>query len=68
MMCVPISESTYIYVDNMWIIHNTSKPESTPKKKCHETAYNAVCNSVAMQETLTGHKDQKTLQLTYQPR
>ena len=32
MMETPISEATYFYGDNMLVIHNTSKPESTLEK------------------------------------
>ena len=39
----------------MLVIHNTSKPESTLKKKCNAIAYQAVTESVAMGETLTWH-------------
>ena len=52
---IPISWASYVYGDNMLIIHNTSKPESTLKKKCNAIAYHAVGKSVAMEETLTGH-------------
>eukprot|EP00978_Attheya_sp_CCMP212_P014462 scaffold36889_cov64-Attheya_sp.AAC.3 len=33
MMGVPISGPTYIYGDNMSVIHNTQRPESVLKKK-----------------------------------
>ncbi len=33
MMGVPIAGPTYIYGDNMPVIHNTQQPESTLKKK-----------------------------------
>ena len=33
MMGVPLTGLTYIYGDNMSVIYNTSRPESTPKKK-----------------------------------
>ena len=36
----------------MLVIHNTSKPESTLKKKCNALAYHSV---LAVGETLTGH-------------
>ena len=39
----------------MLVIHNTSKPESTQKKKCNAIAYHAIHESVAMGGTLTGH-------------
>jgi hypothetical protein len=33
MMGVPIAGPTYIYGDNMSVIHNTQQPESTLKKR-----------------------------------
>ena len=38
MMGVPVEEPTYVYVDNMSVVHNSSRPESTLKKKS-----NAIC-------------------------
>ena len=55
MMGVPISGPTYMYGDNMSVIHNTQRPESTLKKKSNSICYHAVRESVAMGETLTGH-------------
>jgi hypothetical protein len=55
MMGVPLSGPSYIYGDNMSVIHNTQQPESTLKKKSNSICYHAVWESVAMQESLTGH-------------
>ena len=55
MMGVPLSGPTYIYGDNMSVIHNTQTPESTLKKKSNEICYHAVRESVAMGESLVGH-------------
>jgi len=55
MMGVPICGSTYMYGDNMSVIHNTQKPESTLKKKSNSICYHAVREAVAMGETLTAH-------------
>jgi hypothetical protein len=55
MMGVPISGPTYIYGDNMSVIHNTQSPESTLKKKSNSICYHAVRESVAMGESLTTH-------------
>ena len=55
MMGVPISGPSYIYGDNMSVIHNTQRPESTLKKKSNSICYHAVRESVAMGECLTGH-------------
>ena len=54
-MGVPISGATYVYGDNMSIIHNTQRPESTLKKKNLAICYHAVHEAVAMGEILTGH-------------
>ena len=55
MMGVPLSGPTYIYGDNMSVIHNTQRPESTLKKKSNSICYHAVRESVAMGESVTGH-------------
>jgi len=46
---------SYIYGDNMSVIHNTQRPELTLKKKSNSVCYHAVRESVAMGESLTGH-------------
>ena len=55
MMGVPIAGPTYMYGDNMSVIHNTQRPESMLKKKSNSICYHAVRESVAMGEMLTGH-------------
>ena len=55
MMVVRISGLTYIYGDNMSVIHNTQLPESTLRKKSNSICYHAVRELVAMGESLTGH-------------
>lgn len=55
MMGVFIDGPSLIYGDNMSVIHNTQRPESTLKKKSNSIAYHAVRESVAMGESLTGH-------------
>ena len=55
MMGVKLSGPTYVYGDNMSVIHNTQKPESTLKKKSNSICYHAIRESVAMGESLTGH-------------
>ena len=54
-MGIPISEASYVYGDNMLVIRNTSRPESSLKEKGSEIAYHAIHKSVAMGATLTGH-------------
>ena len=44
MMGIPIEEPTYIYGDNMSVLYNMSKPESTLKKKSNSIAYHFHCN------------------------
>jgi hypothetical protein len=55
MMGVPISGPSFIYGDNMSVIHNTQRPESTLKKKSNQICYHAVRESIAMGESLTSH-------------
>ena len=55
MISILISWPTYICGDNRSVISDTSKPESTLKKICDAIAYHAVCESVAIRESLTGH-------------
>jgi hypothetical protein len=55
MMGVPIKGPTYVFGDNMSVIHNSSKVESVQKKKCNLVCYHAVRESVAMGETLVAH-------------
>jgi hypothetical protein len=55
MMGIEISGPSYTYGDNMSVIHNTQRPESTLKKKSNAVCYHAMRESVAMGESLTGH-------------
>ena len=55
MLGVPISGPSYIYGYSMSVIHNTQRPEYTSKKKSNYIFYSAVCDSVRMGESLTGH-------------
>ena len=55
MMGVPLLGPSFIYGDNMLVIHNTQRPESVLKKKSNSICYHAVRESVAMGETLTAH-------------
>ena len=54
-MGVTIYGPLYIYGDSMLVIHNTQHIESTLEKKSNYIFYHAVCKSVAMGESLTGH-------------
>ena len=55
MMGVGISGPSYIYGNNMSVIHNTQRPESMLKKKSNSICYHAIRESVARGESLTGH-------------
>ncbi len=55
MMGVSVAGPTYVYGDNMSVIHNTQQPESTLKKKILSICYHAVRKAVAMGEILTSH-------------
>ena len=55
MIGVEVSGPTYVYGDNMSVIHNTFKPESVLKKKSNSICYHFVREAVAMKECLTTH-------------
>ena len=55
MMGIEVDEPNYIYGDNMSVIHNTQRPESTLKKKSVAICYHFMRESVAMGESLTTH-------------
>jgi hypothetical protein len=55
MMGVPIAGLTYVFGDNMSVIHNAQRPESTLKKKNLSICYHAVRKAVAMGEILMSH-------------
>ena len=54
-MGVPILGPSFIYGENMSVIHNTQRPESTLKKESNSICYHAISESVAMKESMTGH-------------
>ena len=53
-MGIPISGPSYIYVDNISVVHNTSRPESMLRKKSNSVCYHTVYESVVMEESLVG--------------
>jgi hypothetical protein len=55
MMGIPLSGPTYMYGDNQSQVINSSRPESTLKKKCNSICYHAICELDAMGETLLMH-------------
>ena len=55
MMGVPLERPTFVYGDNMSVINNASRPESTLKKKSNSICYHAVREGVATGEIIMGH-------------
>ena len=55
MMGVKSDGPTYVYGDNIYVIHNTSKPESVLKNKSKSICYHFVREVVPMRECLTTH-------------
>ena len=54
-MGVPIFGPSYIYGDNMLVIHDTQRHDSTLKKKSNSIFYLAIHEYIAMSESLTGN-------------
>ncbi len=52
MMGVSIKGPSYVYIDNMSVVTNVSRPESTLKKKSNSICYHAVHEAVAMGDAL----------------
>jgi hypothetical protein len=55
MMGIPFTSPSIIYGDNKSQITNSTKPESTLKKKCYSICYHAAQESVAMGESQITH-------------
>jgi hypothetical protein len=55
MMGVTIDGPTYVYGDNMPVVHNTQRPGSVLKKKSNAICYHAVRESAPMGESIIGH-------------
>jgi hypothetical protein len=55
MMGVPIDGPSRVFGDNMSVVTNSSKPESTLKKKSNSVCYHAVREAVVMGEALVAH-------------
>jgi hypothetical protein len=56
MMGVTIDGPTYVYGDNMLVVHNTQRPESIlKKKKSNAIFYHAVRESTTMGGSIIGH-------------
>jgi hypothetical protein len=54
-MGVALSGPTFVYGDNIYVVHNTHRPEYVLKKKSNSIFYHAVCESAAMGESIIGH-------------
>ena len=63
-MGIPISGPSYIFEDNISVVHNTSRSESVLKKKSNSICYYAVHESVAIGESLEGHIPRKEIMHT----
>jgi hypothetical protein len=55
MMGVAIDGPTYVYGNNMSVVHNNHRPEPVLKKKSSTICYHTVYNSAAMGESITDH-------------
>ena len=55
-----MDKPSYMYGDNMSVVTNMSRPESTLKKKSNSICYHAVHEAVAMGESLVAHIPTKT--------
>jgi hypothetical protein len=52
---VTLSGPTFVYGDNMSVVHNTQRTESVLKKKSNSICYHAVRESAAMGESIIWH-------------
>ena len=52
MVGILISSPSYIYVDNMSVVYNTSRPKSVLRKKSNSVCYQVVHESVGIGESL----------------
>ena len=55
MVGISILGPLYICGDSLSVLHNKSKQESVLRKKSNSICYHAVCESVAMGESLVGY-------------
>ena len=53
MLGIPLLVPYLIYKDNMSVIHNTQRPDSTLRKKNNSICYHAIRKSAAMGESMT---------------
>ena len=59
MMGVPIDGPSYIFSDNQSVLYNTSRPESTLKKKSNSIVYHLLREAMAMGELLNAYVESK---------
>lgn len=59
MMGVPIDGPTTVFCDNQSVVHNTTKPESTLKKKHNAIAYHRVREAAASGTIIVAKVDSK---------
>jgi hypothetical protein len=52
---VTLGGPTFVYGDNMYVVHNTQRPESVLKKNSNSIFYHAVCRSAVVGEQIIGH-------------
>ena len=55
MMGVPINEPSPVQDDNMSVVLNSNRTETTLTKKSNSICYHAVCEAVATNELMVGH-------------
>ena len=55
MIGIKLNGPSYIYGDNMSVVNNSSKPDSTLNKKSSQICFHAVREAVAMKEALITH-------------
>jgi hypothetical protein len=55
MMGVALIGPTFVYWDNMSVVHNTQWPESVLKKRSKSICYHATCESADMGESIIGY-------------
>ena len=55
MMGIPVEEKGFVWGDNQSVLANTSRPESTPKKKSNQVVYHFVREGCARNEWHTAY-------------
>ena len=55
MMGIPVIDPCWVFGDNMSVVNNVTRPESTLKKKSHEICYHYARESTVMGESAMTH-------------